>query len=264
MSPRRWLPVRVLYGSYAWAALLAICIPVCLLLAVTPQLHRRRKIARGGARLFFRAIGSPVRVEGEGAAAEAHYPCVVVANHASYLDGIILTAALPAGFTYLVKHEMSSVPIAGFILRRLGTAFVNRDDMLHRKRIARSLVGLALRGEALGFFPEGMFDEHPGLKPFQLGAFSAASRASLPVVPIVIRGSRHKLPAYRFLPSPGPISVWICPPLDSRSHESSRELMHATRRVMLEHLDEPDLAAHGHGRRGVAEMAANARSAGEP
>jgi hypothetical protein len=33
---------------------------------------------------------------------------------------------------------------------------------------------------------------------------------------------------------------------------------------MLEHLDEPDLAAHGHGRRGVAEMAANARSAGEP
>jgi 1-acyl-sn-glycerol-3-phosphate acyltransferase len=83
----------------------------------------------------------------------------------------------------------------------------------------------------------------------------------LPVVPIVIRGSRHKLPAFRFLPAPGPISVWICPPLDSRSHDSSRDLMHATRRVMLQHLDEPDLAAHGHGRQGVAAIAA--RQTGE-
>lgn len=242
MNVRRRLLVRVVYGSYAWVALLAISVLVSLLLAVTPSLHRRRRIARGGARLFFRAIGSPVRVEG--AAAEAHYPCVVVANHASYLDGIILTAALPAGFTYLVKQEMSSVPIAGFILRRLGTAFVNRDDMHDRKRTARSLVGLAVRGDALGFFAEGTFDEQPGLKPFQLGAFSAAKRASLPVLPIVIRGSRDKLPAKTFFAAPGPIRVRICAPLDSTSHESARHLMQATRRAMLEHLDEPDLAAH--------------------
>src|SRR5262252_529283 len=143
MSARRGSLVRVIYGSYAWAALLAISLPTSLLLAVTPRLHRRRQIARRGARLFFAAIGCPIRVEG--AAADAHYPCVVVANHASYLDGIILTAALPAGFTYLVKQEMSAVPIAGFILRRLGTAFVNREDMLHRKRIARSLLGLAVQ-----------------------------------------------------------------------------------------------------------------------
>jgi 1-acyl-sn-glycerol-3-phosphate acyltransferase len=213
--------------------------------------------------LFFRAIGSPVRVEGEGAAAEAHYPCVVVANHASYLDGIILTAALPAGFTYLVKHEMSSVPIAGFILRRLGTAFVNRDDMLHRKRIARSLVGLALRGEALGFFPEGMFDEHPGLKPFQLGAFSAASRAGLAVVPIVIRGSRDKLPAHKLFPAPGPLRVWICAPLDPSHHDSARDLMHATRRAMLEHLDEPDLAVHAPAAAHTAPSPSPARSVGD-
>jgi 1-acyl-sn-glycerol-3-phosphate acyltransferase len=254
--------VRLGYGSYTWLMLLAISLPMSLLLAVTPRLHSRRQIARRAARLFFLAIGSPVRVSG--AAADAHYPCVVVANHASYLDGIILTAALPAGFTYLVKREMASVPVAGFILRRLGTAFVSRDDLLDRKRIGRSLVDHARTGGALGFFPEGTFDEVPGLKAFQLGAFSAASRAGLPVVPIVIRGSRHKLPAYRFLASPGPISVWICAPIDSRNHDSSRNLMHATRRVMLEHLGEPDLAAHGHGRRGVTEMAASARSAGDP
>ena len=119
-----------------------------------------------------------MRVEGN--AIEPHYPCVVVANHASYLDGIILTAALPAGFTYLIKYEMSRVPIAGFILRRLGSAFVDRDDRNDRQRTARALHSLATRGSALGFFPEGTFDKAPGLKPFHLGAFAPRRAPSYP------------------------------------------------------------------------------------
>lgn len=232
--------IQTVYGTYAWLVLLAVIIPTCALLAVTPGVHRRRAVARGAARLFFFLIGSPVRVEGAGV--NAHYPCVVVANHASYLDGIVLTAALPAGFTYLIKHEMTKVPIAGFVLRRLGSAFVKRADMLDRKRIARELLELAVRGDALGFFPEGTFDTSPGLKPFQLGAFAAAARAGLPVVPVVIYGTRRKLPARQLLPVPGPLRVRVCPPIDPAEFDSARELMRAARRVMLEELNEPDLA----------------------
>jgi 1-acyl-sn-glycerol-3-phosphate acyltransferase len=232
--------IRAVYGSYTWIALLAIVIPMCLLLAIEPRLDQRRRIARRAARLFFHAIGSPVGIEGAGV--DSHYPCVVVANHASYLDGIILTAALPPGFTYLIKRQMAAVPVAGFVLRRLGSAFVDREDMLDRKRIAHTLVGLARRGDALGFFPEGTFDASPGLKPFHLGAFSAAARTKLPVVPIVIHGSRRKLPSKRLLAAPGPLRVRICEPLDPARHESARALMQAARRAMLEHLDEPDLA----------------------
>jgi 1-acyl-sn-glycerol-3-phosphate acyltransferase len=207
---------------------------------VTPGVQRRRGIARSGARLFFAAIGSPVRIEGT--AIEPHYPCIVVANHASYLDGIILTAALPPGFTYLIKEQMSHVPIVGFILRRLGSAFVDRANAKDRHRIARTLVGQARKGEALGFFPEGMFDESPGLKPFQLGAFSAAARAGLPVVPVVIHGARHKLPAGKFLAAPGPLGVRICDPVPASNDPSARALMQLARRAMLAHLGEPDLA----------------------
>jgi 1-acyl-sn-glycerol-3-phosphate acyltransferase len=232
---------RACYGSYAWLALAAIALPVCLLLAVTPGVQRRRGIARHGARLFFAAIGSPVRVEGS--AIEHHYPCVVVANHASYLDGIILTAALPAGFTYLIKRQMAHVPVVGFILRRLGSAFVDRSNAKDRHRIARTLVGQARRGEALGFFPEGMFDESPGLKPFQLGAFSAAARARLPVVPVVIYGARNKLPAGRLFAAPGPLRIRICDAVHAATDEPSAQgLMQLARRAMLVHLDEPDLA----------------------
>jgi 1-acyl-sn-glycerol-3-phosphate acyltransferase len=229
------------YGSYAWAALLVIVLPVCVALAAAPGVLLRRRIARGAAKLFFLSIGSPVRVEGN--AIEQHYPCVVVANHASYLDGIILTAALPAGFTYLIKSEMSRVPIAAFILRRLGSAFVDRESRTDRHRTARALHSLATRGSALGFFPEGTFDQSPGLKAFHLGAFAAAARANLPVVPIVIHGARSKLPSRALLPRPGPLRVRICDAVRLPAGDpTARALMLATRRAMLAHLDEPDLA----------------------
>ena len=233
--------VHFAYGCYAWVALLTIVIPLCVLLAIMPGVDRRRRLARAAARLFLFAIGSPVRAEGS--AIEPHYPCVVVANHSSYLDGIILTAALPPGFTYLIKHQMSRVPIAGFLLRRLGSAFVDRDDRRDRHRTARALYSLATRGSALGFFPEGTFDKSPGLKAFHLGAFSAAARAKLPVVPVVIHGARWKLPSGGLLPRPGPLRVHVCeavrlPP----AAPSAQALMVKTRRAMLEHLDEPDLS----------------------
>ena len=233
--------LRIAYGSYAWLALLVVVTPCCILLACAPGLERRRRIARSTAKLFLLAIGTPVRLEG--ALVLTHSPCVVVANHASYLDGIILTAALPARFTYLIKHEMATFPLAGFVLRRLGSAFVNREDFLDRKRIARRLVDLAVKGDALAFFPEGTFDAMPGLKPFQLGAFSAAARAKLPVVPLVIHGARRKLPCGALFLSPGgELRVRICEPVNTQQHESARRVMRATRQAMLAHLDEPDLA----------------------
>jgi 1-acyl-sn-glycerol-3-phosphate acyltransferase len=240
-ATRRHTATRSIYGCYAWISLLLVVLPCAALLAVVPRVERRRRVARRAARLVFWLIGRPIRVEGEPIAPSP--PCIVIANHASYLDGIILTAALPAHFTYLIKHEMATFPLAGFILRRLGSAFVNRDDIVHRKRTARKLVDLALQGHALAFFPEGTFDAPPGLRPFQLGAFGAAIRAGLPIVPLTIHGSREMLGAGALLPSPAPLRVRVCAPLVPARYRSARELMQAARQVMLEQLDEPDLDA---------------------
>jgi len=105
------------------------------------------------------------------------------------------------------------------------------------------LHSLATRGSALGFFPEGTFDRSPGLRAFHLGAFAAAARAKLPVVPVVIHGARWKLPAGRFLPRPGPLRVHVCDAVRAPAADpTARALMAATRRAMLVHLDEPYLA----------------------
>lgn len=230
---------RRLYGLYAWAVVAIVVLIVVLALSVAPRLAHRRRIAQLGARSIFALIGSPVRVNGAAITTTDH--CVVVANHSSYLDGVILTAALPTHFTFLIKEEMNGMPVAGFILRRIGSKFVNRESASQRHRVGRSLLEAARGGDALAVFPEGTFDEHPGLKRFQRGAFRAAIKADILLFPTVIRGARHKFPAGAALPKPGPLAVEICAPVHPRDFDSAPALIRATRAAILARLDEPDL-----------------------
>jgi len=230
---------RLLYGGYAWFILLFVVVPVAAACLLVPGLERRRAIARWGAATMLKMIGSGVRKTGE--PLTNGEVAVVVANHQSYLDGIILTAVLPPEYTFLIKGEMVRVPIAGFVLARLGSQFVDRSSANHRHRSARRLVQSAREGRALAVFPEGTFDEQPGLKPFRMGAFRAARLADLSIVPIVIHGARSKLPSGSWLPRPGPLTCEFCPRLRARDYADEVALMRATRAIMLERLGEPDL-----------------------
>mgnify|MGYP002063874822 CR=1 FL=1 len=229
----------LLYAAYAWAILLFAATPVALVCLFVPGLKRRRAVARWGARALLKLIGSDIRILGT--PLDERDVAVVVSNHQSYLDGIILTAALPPNYTFLIKREMVRVPIAGFVLARLGSQFVDRTDATQRNRSARRLVATARKGRALVVFPEGTFDGEPGLKPFRLGAFRAARIAGVAVAPVVISGARQKLPADSWLPRPGPLTVEYCGTLDSSNYADEIELMRAARRSILERLDEPDL-----------------------
>jgi 1-acyl-sn-glycerol-3-phosphate acyltransferase len=228
------------YGIYTWLALLAIALPVAVAFVFTPGVLRRRWLAHHAAALFLTVIGSRPRIKGR----PTEDPCVVIANHSSYLDGIILTAVLPPRFSFLIKHEMARIPVAGFVLRGLGSQFVDRTSAGHRHRTARRLVLEAAGGAAFAVFPEGTFDREPGLKPFQLGAFVAARRAGRAIVPVAIKGARGKLPAHSWLPAPGPISVWIGKAIKPNDYPDARSLAAATRHEILGRLGEPHVADH--------------------
>jgi 1-acyl-sn-glycerol-3-phosphate acyltransferase len=230
---------RLAYGLYAWLALLIVIVPVLTGLLLIPGVDRRRGVARWGAAAVLTLMGSRVHVHGD--TGHLDNRPVVVANHASYLDGIILMAVLPPEYTFLIKREMNRVPIAGWVLRRIGSQFVDRADTAHRHRTGRRLIAAALEGMAIAVFPEGTFDEQPGLKPFHSGAFRAALRAHLPVLPVVISGARAKLPGDHRLPLPGPLAVTICDPIPAGSARDIDELMQLTRDRILEWLGEPDL-----------------------
>jgi len=234
--------ISAAWGVYALLVIVTISLITTLLVAIMPGLEARRRIARAGARLIFAASGLGLKVTGLATLPDA---CVVVANHASYLDGVVLTAVLPPSFSFVIKREVKSVPLLHLLLRRLGSEFVERFDRHRGATDARRIMRKAHGGEALIFFPEGTFRAEPGLMRFRTGAFAAAARADLPVVPVVIRGARHILPAARWLPRRGDVEVIITPPLDLSAqgprHKASR-LLSRSREQMLQHLGEPDLA----------------------
>ncbi len=202
--------VHALHAGVVVGVTLALAWPGVVLLPGSRLARWRR--GRGLARAALRLLGIRLRVSGA-SHLEGAGPCVLVANHASYLDGPVLFAALPGPVGWVVKGELEGNRFLAPLLRALGVAFVHRLD--HERSVAdvASLTDRLRRGDTLGFFPEGTLHRMPGLLPFRLGAFSAAVEGGAAVVPVTIVGSRSALRDGQRIPHPGTISVRIGSPI---------------------------------------------------
>jgi 1-acyl-sn-glycerol-3-phosphate acyltransferase len=246
--------LEFVYGLYALIVFAVLGLTAFVLILLPLGISARRQVAHTTARAFFLLSGTSLRLH------DAHHlppgPCVVVANHASYLDGVVLKAALPARFSFVIKKEVSRVPLAGLLLRRIGSEFVDRFNRHAGAMDARRLIKAADAGQALAFFPEGTFLAEPGLGKFHTGAFAIAARSRLPIVPIGIRGTRHILPSGRLLPRPGRIDVQVLPAIAPLPELDPPAAIAATRdkarERILSALGEPDLAQND----GVAALQA--------
>jgi 1-acyl-sn-glycerol-3-phosphate acyltransferase len=233
--------LTIAYGTCALAVFTVLLVLAALLALVVPRLDWRRRLTHRLAGLALPVLGVRLAVTGLERLPEGS--CVVVANHSSYLDGIVMKAALPPRFSFVIKREAASTPVVGFLLKRIGSEFIDRHSEGGRRRDAMRVLQRAEAGEALVFFPEGTFDDVPGLKAFHLGAFVAAVRGAMPVVPVVIHGARRAMPNRAIIVKPGRVRVEILAPLPvSDSARAAAELRLAARRQMLARLDEPDLA----------------------
>lgn len=236
-------PLRFAYGLYAIGAFLVLALCTLLATLCLPGVQRRRAAARAGARAFLWAAGMRLTVRSLERLPAGQ--CVVVSNHASYIDGVVFTAALPPRFGFVIKREMNSVPLAGLLLRRLGSEFVERFNRNRGAADARRVLRNAVSGNSLVFFPEGTFPKHPGLLKFHTGAFLTAARAGCPVVPATIKGTRVALSPKGALPRPGRIVVEILPPVTTNTDSTemaASELRDLARESILRELGEPDMA----------------------
>lgn len=234
---------EIAWGLWAWTVYLGLAPLFWILIVLLPPRWARR-CARLGARLLLAVTGLSPRVEGllhlETALAQG--PVVLVANHASYLDGLVLSAVLPPCFAFVAKQELLAHPLSGPPLKRLGAVFVERFDAMKSAEDSRLAEEQLRAGEALVFFPEGTFVETPGLLPFRLGAFAAAARAHAPILPVAILGTRRLLPGERRWPRPSRLSVVIAPPIRPLGDDWTAilALRDAARAAILTHLSEPD------------------------
>ncbi|MDO8465644.1 MAG: AMP-binding protein [Gallionella sp.] len=239
----------VCYAAYTWALFWVIAPLIWLIAALLPRPAWSWTASHAMARLYARLCATPLVVRGlENLSPEA--PCVLVSNHASYLDGIVLVAVLPgklssAGyFSFVAKRELLDSFISRTYLRRLGSDFVERFESQRSLEDVKQVAISLQSGRSPIFFPEGTFSRIPGLMPFRMGAFVVAAEAGVPVVPISIRGTRSILRDGHWFPRQGIITVTIGKPIapEGKGWAAAILLRNAARAEISRRCGEPDLA----------------------
>ncbi|HXU92056.1 MAG TPA: AMP-binding protein [Gallionella sp.] len=236
----------LLYAAYVWSLFWVLAPLAWLAAALLPRPVWSWAASGIMARLYARLTGTPLAVDGlENLPAT---PCVIAANHASYLDGIVMVAALPIEgrqYGFVAKKELLNKFFPRIFLRNIGTDFVERFDPQQGAADVQLVAASLHAGHSPVFFPEGTFDRKPGLLPFRMGAFVVAAEAGVPVVPVVIRGTRSMLRSGHWFPRRGAISITLCTPIhpDGNDWAAAIRLRDETRAEILRLCGEPDLAS---------------------
>ena len=233
-----------LYALYVWLCFGLLAPLTWAAASVAREPRTSWRISRAGARALLKITGTRLLVQGLENLPARGTPYILVANHASYLDGIVLVAALPEPLHFIAKRELEDHFISRTYLRSIGAQFVERFDLQRGLEDTERLLLLLKRGQPLGFFPEGTFRRMPGLLPFRMGAFVVAAQAHIPVVPATLRGTRSILREGHWLPRRGALNVTIGKPLLPKGDDwnAAIELRDVARREILLQVREPDLS----------------------
>lgn len=228
------------YAGWLWT-LFGVGAAAAAAVALLPSRAARKQAARWIARLILHASSMPVHVEG--AEHLETRQAVVVANHASYVDWLLLTAILPARMSFVAKRELArSLPLR-WLLTRMGTHFVEREDVHGSVEDARSLLQAVQAGESLVFFPERTLTRAPGLRDFRMGAFVTAAKAGVTLLPVTLRGTRSVLRDGSWWPRRFPVRVHVDAPLQARGSDwhAALQLRDAAKAEIAANCGEPVL-----------------------
>lgn len=236
------------FAVYAWTLFALLAGGAWLAVMTLPRMTWRWQALHEASRLLRWATRTPMQVSGVEHLPQ-DMPCVLVANHASYLDGFVLVAALPQQFCFIAKAELQARAAVRRGLQRIGTEFVERFERVQGVDDARRLSEHAAAGQSLMYFPEGTFRRGAGLRPFFMGAYLAAAEAALPIVPVAIHGTRSMLVGRSWFPRRGKIRVEVGEPLwpqsvagkESQCWREAVRLRDASRAYIARHCGEPDL-----------------------
>jgi 1-acyl-sn-glycerol-3-phosphate acyltransferase len=136
-------------------------------------------------RVFVRAVGCQVDVSHEERLEECR-PCVIVANHQSFMDVATFGSFFPRRTVSAGKREIGRIPFFGWFYRLSGNLIIDRE---HARSALDSLASAAetIRKEKISvwFMPEGHRNTSGTLLPFKSGAFRLAIAAGVPILPIV-------------------------------------------------------------------------------
>ena len=203
------------------------------------------RVARAWARALLIVGGVRVKVEGlEQIDASASY--VFIANHASYYDTPVALAHIPVQFRFLAKRGLFQIPFLGTHLSRAGHIPVPREDPRAAvKTMQTAAETIQQKKISLLIFPEGGRSHDGILQPFKEGGAYIAIRAGVPVVPLVLIGTRKILPYGAGIVQPGEVTLRILKPIETSqlSLKDRGRLTDQVRALILDQLEQAGLTA---------------------
>ena len=171
-----------------------------------------RRMQRQWARGLVRFWGVRVAVHGaEHMDTSTSY--VVVSNHLSWADIVVLFLALPITPGFLAKRELLRVPFLAAALRSGGHVIIDRGKRSSAVQALHKAAQEIRAGKTVLVFPEGTRGDSDTVGDFKKGGFHLARDAKVPILPVGVRGSRSVFPRAGILIHPGAIEVHIGPPI---------------------------------------------------
>ncbi len=232
---------KVIYSIYVALILVVTLFPVYFIVRFSSR-EMAISTCRLWARMLLALAFCPIKVI-HSAKLSVKSPVIYVANHASYMDSLLLLALLPPSTRLVGKKELLTTPIMRTFMRKLDYISVDRMDFSKGIENILQVEQVLKTGVSILIFPEGTFSYSAGLRPFRLGAFKIAAETKLPICPIALQGTRRILRDDEKLMRPGRITVTVCDliqPIGSEWNEVT-QLRNVVRAEIAKYCGEPSL-----------------------
>ncbi|KAG0028633.1 1-acylglycerol-3-phosphate O-acyltransferase [Podila clonocystis] len=233
-------------------ATLLMSVAGCFISIVCAILDKRYAINYIVSRLFSHIAAKPCGVTYR-IVGEEHlntYPAIVVCNHQSSMDMMVLGRVFPKHCVVMAKKELLYFPFLGMFMKLSNAIFIDRKN--HKKAIestTQAVADMKKHNSGIWIFPEGTRSrlDTADLLPFKKGAFHLAIQAQLPILPIVAEGYSHIYDSTRRSFPGGELEIRVLEPIPTvgMTADNVNELMERTRNLMLQHLKEMDTHTHG-------------------
>lgn len=159
---------------------------------------------------------------------------LVLMNHQSLLDIIVMDAHYPKNLSWVAKKEIAEIPFIGQILTLPKMIIVDREDKKSLLKLLKDAKARLDEGRVIAMFPEGTRGNGKKLLPFKIGARFLASKLNLKVQPVVIINTRNILDSINFTAHSGTVKIIYLDPIDPASDKKWYEKLHEDMQKVLE------------------------------
>ena len=165
---------------------------------------------------------------------------IYMSNHQSNFDIPVLLACLPVQFRWLAKAELFRIPIFGRGMRAAGYISIDRFNQESAFESIKVAARKIKEGVSVMIFPEGTRSIDGKIRPFKKGGFILAVDSGVPIIPIILHGTRSIMPKGRIRVQSGHVYMDIQPPIETSGYtrESKDDLIERIRAVICEKFEQ--------------------------